>query len=341
MLLNSGIHVLVGLLPVVCFLAALLYGDSYKLVRLPVVISIVGFGALAAAASYVVSVGVLSLVDLDLIHYSRYVAPVIEESLKGAVIIVLVKSRRVGFLVDAAILGFAAGTGFALVENIYIYLIHLIPETDLATWIVRGFGTAIMHGGTTAIFGVMASSSMERYQSLRAKAIAPGLAIAIVVHSAYNHGLLSPISSTLAILVVLPPALYLVFEQSERAVGDWLDKGFESDADMLELINSGHLSDSPVGEYLRSLRKKFQGPIVADILCYLRLYTELSLRAKGILMARESGLDIPIDALTRAKFDELQYLQGSIGKACLLTIQPMLRISHKDLWQLYMLDTKG
>jgi hypothetical protein len=106
---------------------------------------------------------------------------------------------------------------------------------------------------------------------------------------------------------------------------------------MLELINSGRLSDSPVGCYLHTLKKKFQGPVVADILCYLRLHTELALRAKGILMMRESGFEVPVDEATRAKFAEVRYLEDSIGRTGLLAIQPMLHMSHKDLWQLYML----
>ena len=106
---------------------------------------------------------------------------------------------------------------------------------------------------------------------------------------------------------------------------------------MLELINSGRLSDSPVGQYLHTLKDKFHGPVVADLLCYLRLYTELALRAKGILMMRENGFDVPVDEATREKFAEMRYLESSIGQTGLLAIQPMLHMSHKDLWQLYML----
>ena len=89
--------------------------------------------------------------------------------------------------------------------------------------------------------------------------------------------------------LVLPPLLYVVFERSEKAVGGWLGQGFDADTEMLELINSGRLSDSPMGQYLHTMKAKFRGPVVADLLCYLRLYTELALRAKGILMMRESG----------------------------------------------------
>jgi len=128
-----------------------------------------------------------------------------------------------------------------------------------------------------------------------------------------------------------------VFARSESAVGDWLGRGFDADAEMLELINSGQLSDSPVGRYLHQLKDRFQGLVVADLLAYLRLYTELALRAKGVLMMRESGFDVPVDEATREKFAELRYLEKSVGRTGLLAIQPMLHMSHKDLWQLYML----
>ena len=106
---------------------------------------------------------------------------------------------------------------------------------------------------------------------------------------------------------------------------------------MLELINSGRLSDSPLGQYLHTMKGKFRGPVVADLLCYLRLYTELALRAKGILMMRENGFEVPVDEATKAKFEEMRYLEGSIGRTGLLAIQPVMNMTHKDLWQLYML----
>jgi hypothetical protein len=106
---------------------------------------------------------------------------------------------------------------------------------------------------------------------------------------------------------------------------------------LLELINSGEFSDSKVGTYLQSLREKFEGPIVADLLCYLRLHTELSIRAKGLLMMRESGFVNKAGEETRAKLVEMQYLEKSIGKTGKLAIIPFLRMSRKDLWQFYML----
>jgi len=326
---------LVGVLPVLCFLGALLYLDGYKLVKLRTVIAVVICGVAVAGASYLINGYVFDLLRIDFTSFTRYVGPLTEELLKGLVIVVLIRLRHIGFLVDAAIFGFAVGAGFAIVEN--LYYLQQVPDAGIGTWIVRGFGTAIMHGGATAIFAVTGIALMERSRWAGPQAFLPGLGVAVVLHSAFNHLFLSPKSSTLLILAVLPPLFYEIFQRSEQAVGDWLGKGFDADTEMLELINSGRFSDSPVGRYLIALKDKFAGPVVADVLCYLRLYTELALRAKGILMMRENGFDVPIDEETKAKFTEMRYLEGSIGKTGLLAIQPMLHMSQKDLWQLYML----
>jgi RsiW-degrading membrane proteinase PrsW (M82 family) len=332
---NTSLHALVGLLPVLAFLATLLYLDSYKLVKLRVVVAIVACGALAAATSYLANGKLLELSGMQYAGYSRYVAPLVEEFLKGVIIVALIRTHRIGFLIDAAIFGFAVGTGFAMVEN--VYFLGLITDAGLGTWIVRGFGTAVMHGGATAMFAMLSLSLMERAKRASLQALLPGYALAVVLHSGYNHLAQWPRVSTLVIMVVLPPLLYAVFERSEKAVGNWLGNGFDADTEMLALINSGGLSDSPVGAYLHTLKDKFRGLVVADIICYLRIYTELALRAKGILIMRENGFDVSVDELTRAKFTEMRYLEESIGKTGLLAIQPMLHMNHKDLWQLYML----
>ena len=329
------LEALVGILPVLTFLAALLYLDSYKLLRPRSVIAVVGLGALAAIAGYVTNAALLPALNIDLSAYSRYVAPLIEEAWKGVIIVVLLRTHRIGFLVDAAIYGFAAGAGFALVEN--MHFLGMIPDAGIGTWIVRGFGTAIMHGGATALFAVIGLTMSERGKWHGPPAFLPGFALASVLHSGFNHLSAYPRLATLAPFLIVPLLCWVVFERSEKATRDWLGTGFDADAEMLALINSGELAESSLGSYLFTLKDKFKGPAVADILCYLRLHTELAMRAKGILMMRQNGFDPPVDAETRDKFTEMRYLEGSIGKTGLLAIQPMLHVSRKDLWQMYML----
>ena len=325
----------IGLLPVVTFLAVLLYFDSYKLVRLRMVLSVVACGAVIAVVSYEINAAVISMLGFDTMTFSRYVAPVIEELLKAAVVVALIRTHRIGFPVDAAICGFAVGTGFAVVEN--VYFLHAIPDAGIATWIVRGFGTAFMHGGVTAIFAITGLVLRERARRPGMVDMLPGFALAVVLHMGYNHLSNWPRVSAVVSILLLAPLLHAVFRYGETALGDWIGQGFDADAEMLELINSGRLSDSPVGRYLTKLKGRFRGPVVADLLCYLRVYTELALRAKGMLLMRESGFDVPMDEATQAKFEELRYLKRSIGQTGLRALKPIRRISDKELWQLNML----
>jgi RsiW-degrading membrane proteinase PrsW (M82 family) len=325
----------VALLPVATFLAALLAFDSYKLVRFRTLLALIAAGALAALAAWAINRSAIDALDLDLPRFSRYVAPVLEEILKGSIVVVLLRAQRIGFPVDAAIAGFAVGTGFALAEN--AYYLGVLTHADLGTWILRGFGTAIMHGGATAIFAIAALVLADRRGRADLQACLPGLAIAVLVHSAYNHFFGSPAWSAVGVLVVLPALLVYVFVRSERAVEAWLGAGFDADTELLELINSGQLSTSPVGQWLTTLKRRFRGEVVADVLCYLRLHVELGLRAKGLLMLRDEGLDVPIDEHTRDKLEELRWLERSIGPTALLAIRPFRHMRRKDLWQLYVL----
>ncbi|MFT5139684.1 MAG: RsiW-degrading membrane proteinase PrsW (M82 family) [Rhodothermales bacterium] len=301
----------IGLAPVLLFLVALVYLDSYKLVGFKTVVVVIFAGAAMLVASYFTNGLIAGVLDINFGYYSRYVAPIIEEGLKALIIIFMFRTNRIGFLVDAAIMGFAVGAGFGVAEN--FYYLTTIPDANMAVWIVRGFGTAVMHGGVTAIFAILSQTLTERNMKINPLLYLPGLVGAMSLHSLFNHFPVNPIYQTLIILIVLPPILFLVFRQSAGHMHEWLELDFDEDALLLEQIGSGEFAESKIGRFLHDLRQKFEGPVVVDMLCYLRLYTELALRAKGVLMMRENGLDTPIGERTKEKFEELSYLEGSIG----------------------------
>ena len=330
-----ALHILISVMPVVFFLAGLVLIDSYKLVRLGSVGKALAAGLLAAGAAWFVNNGLVSVIDVDRVAFSRYVAPLSEESLKALWILFVVFSDRVGFSVDSAILGFSVGAGFAVLENIY-FLGALDAGTQ--TWVVRGFGTAIMHGVTATVFAVVLRTLA--HDSVRSKVVGTlvAFALAVVLHSIYNHFPFPPMISTAILIVTSPLLVMALFQQSERQTRSWLGTGFDTDQELMTLLMSGDFSASRIGQYLTTLREHFEGPIVADMLCLIRIRVELSIRAKGMLMMQEAGFTPPPDETVKAKFRELEYLEESIGRAGMLAIDPIQRWSSKELWQLNMLS---
>src|SRR6478735_2841453 len=143
----------VALCPVLLLLVLFERLDVFRLVSTGGVLAYLGIGAGLATLSYLANGRVMDGLPIGFSDYSRYVSPVIEETLKAMVVVVLFARSRIGFKLDAAIAGFGIGAGFAVCEN--AYFITLFPDANLGVWLVRGFRTAVMHGGATALFAVI------------------------------------------------------------------------------------------------------------------------------------------------------------------------------------------
>jgi RsiW-degrading membrane proteinase PrsW (M82 family) len=333
------VFIAVSLLPVLAFLAILVMCDSFKLVPASMLMRAIVAGAIAALGTSYLHAWLFEITGLGTPTFSRYIAPLTEETLKALFVVYALKRGQVGFLVDAAIVGFAIGAGFAVVENIE-YLRHL-EDSRIWVWIVRGFGTAILHATTTAVIAIVAKSLADRSPERGWLNLIPGWLLAVALHSAYNHALVSPVLAAALLMLVLPVIVMTVFAQSERKTREWVGDGLDLDMELLQLVKSSHFGATRLGRYLNELRDRFPGPVVADMFCLLQLDLELSIRAKGMLMAREAGLQSPPDPTLDARLEERRYLTKTIGRTGRLALRPLQVTSDRDLWHHYLLQQAG
>jgi len=237
-------------------------------------------------------------------------------------------------MIDGAIYGFAVGTGFALLENTY-YLSQL-AEGSTMLWLVRGFGTAIMHGGTTAIFSVILMSAINRNRNIRMYLIT-GYLIAVLVHYFYNWLSFSGQLATLSVIITIPAFMTIIFILNEKSLRKWVDLEMDKEVELLLMIRRGNFSDTKAGQYVITLKKHFQPLIIVDILSYIYIYLELATKAKANLILREN--DMPVNKIPDIdeQLKELSILKKNIGKTGMIAIRPILRMNNKDLWNLTML----
>src|SRR5579871_5468565 len=120
-----------SVLPVIVFLFALELIDTYKLLALRRVVRSVVVGCGVALVCFGLNTAVYASALVAPGVWARSGAPVLEEIAKAVYVAWLLRSNRVGFMVDTAISGFAVGAGFAVLEN--LSYIPDLSATVLAT----------------------------------------------------------------------------------------------------------------------------------------------------------------------------------------------------------------
>ncbi len=330
------IKALIACLPATGLAIVLYHLDSHRLLGTHFIVKMFIAGGVVAVTCSLVNGFAIDYLQTEFVDYTRYVAPIIEETLKASVLIYLFRANRIGFLIDAGILGFTVGAGFSFVEN--IYYLHLASDAHYGIWFVRGFGTAIMHGGATALFAIIAQKLTERHLRQNPLLYLPGLTVAVVLHSIFNHFHISPILSTAVTLLILPTLLFLLFERNTVKIHNFLESDFATHKKLLHQIEHGEFTGCEAGRFLLDLQQRVAGPVINEMVFYFRLHTELVISAERLLLAREQGIEIRIGEETMSKIEQMHALESHIGKAGLRTLRPHLHFSSTEMWEIHLLE---
>ena len=327
----------IALVPVLVLTAVFIWLDVFKLMSLWETLGLLVLGGVVAAVAYPVSGVFLDTLPLGFNNYSRFVAPWIEEALKAIAIISLFRFNRIGFKLDAIISGFAIGAGFSVVENV-VYLLRF-PDLAASVWLVRGLGTAVMHGTTLAIMAAIAHELAERETREAASEFdfnpwwfVPGFLAAVAIHTVFNQFPGQPMLAMLGTLLLAPLALMAIFRFGTGEAQQWLAAERDSHRAMLESLSAGGFPDDASGRRIAALAAR-AGPQAGEMIReYWQLLARLVLAAEETLL-KQSADPERVETDIGAAFARLAAIKRSLGRSLMAALNPLLPFSRNDYWE--------
>ena len=337
-LLAEAAHWGLALVPVLILLTIFVWLDAFKLMNLKEILLLLLLGGLAALAAYPISGRFIDTLPIGFNNYSRYVAPWIEEALKAIIMILLFRLNRIGYKLDAVISGFAIGAGFSVVEN--IFYLTFFPFYGAGTWLVRGLGTAVMHGTTLAVLAAFAQELAERENREAAGEFnfhlwwfLPGYLIAVAIHTAFNQFPDQPLLAMMGAIVGAPVVLIAIFHFGQAEAERWLTAERAEHRAQVEALRSGRWPEGPAGRKVAALADRIGPDATRRIRRYWELQAWLIAEAEETLMEEAAG-DAEFDAKEiRAAFAELDGLKRALGRSAFSAMNALLPFSRNDYWE--------
>jgi RsiW-degrading membrane proteinase PrsW (M82 family) len=334
----EALHWGVALIPVLVMLAIFVWLDAFALMSLKDVSVLLLLGAIGALLAWPVSGRLLDTLPIGFSLYSRFIAPWIEEAIKAALMILLFRMNRIGYKLDAVISGFAIGAGFSVVENI-VYL-TIFPDYGTGTWLVRGFGTAVMHGTTLAVLAAIAHEFAER-ETREAAAdydfhltwFIPGYGVAVALHTAFNQFPDRPMIAMMGAILIAPIALIAILNLGTAEAQRWLAAECAEHHAQVEALRAGRWPEGPAGRKIAALAERLDPESVKRIRRYWELQAWLVAEAEETMMEEAAG-DAEFDpSALNAAFAELDGLKRAIGRSTFAALQALLPFSRNDQWE--------
>ncbi len=262
-------------------------------------------------------------------------APVVEEIAKSLGLLWAARGTQFSYFVDGAIYGFAAGTAFAVIENLF-YLQQASDPLGMA--VNRAFSTSLMHGSASALVGVSLGRFRFGRGHARLLALTGGWAAAILMHMGFNRLVNSGSIDTFVLVLAYAiglgglglTMLFIRWGLREEAV--WLRETLGLDIGVSR-------QESAVVQQLADL-DRLLGPFEAHFGTekrmlaerFLRLQARLGLKVKAASMAGEQKIAGRLQAEADALREEMDGLRRELGVYCMSYLRSILPSEDRPLW---------
>jgi RsiW-degrading membrane proteinase PrsW (M82 family) len=293
-----------------------------------------GWGMFAFLLAYQVNTLAVHFVGYGLLV--MLVAPIAEEVLKSLALVYYVRRPDFTYFVDGAIYGFAAGTAFAVLENL-LYLSRTGGAVGLLLALSRAFSTSLMHGSASALVGVSLGRLRFGRGLSRIASLLLGWTAAMALHITFNNvvnrgqGLL-----TLALAVGiglggvgLTAAFIFWGLREERR---WLREtlGLQvgvsaGESAVVQQLDNLDLLLRPIGERFGDDKRK-------QVEVLLRLQAQLGLKRKVQELSPDPKLRAEMGAQVTALRQEMDAVRRELGLYCMAYVRSILPPETEPIW---------
>jgi RsiW-degrading membrane proteinase PrsW (M82 family) len=266
------------------------------------------------------------------------VAPVIEEVGKSLALVIFTFSPAFTYFVDGAIYGFAAGTGFAVVENLF-YVATANDQVGMA--VNRVFSTALMHGSASALVGVALGRLRFGRGRTRFFSLLLGWLAAMALHIAFNRLVNNPSGVTASTLLM---AIGVGFAGVATTAG-FIFWGLREEREWLRetlgLDTTGvSAGESNIVQEMKDLGKLLE-PLEAHFgtekrkLCdrFIRLQAQLGIKTKAAALAESPALAAKMSKQADAIREEMDGLRREVGVYCMAYLRSILPPEASPMWE--------
>lgn len=315
--------------------------DLYASGSFNTILACMAFGALAFPLAFVANTTVLKLLTpalgaaSALLLVKTTVAPVVEEVFKSLGLVDAARRPSFTYFVDGAVYGFAAGTAFAVIENLF-YLSN--AGAPLALSINRVFSTCLMHAASSSLVGV----AIGRFRFARGMAkwlsLPIGWGAAMAVHAGFNtfvnSGPLTSLRLGMAIGfglagVALTAAFIAAGLREERG---WLAETLDlrtgvsaHESNVVQRLSDADDLLAPVAQHFGPEKRR----LVAELLVR---QAQLGLKRKAAELSQGGKLAEALAAEADALQADIDRRRRAIGIYCMSYVRAILPPEGSPLW---------
>ena len=306
--------------------------DLYQTGQFKLIVLSLGWGGIAYALAASINNALLNNELIDRATVISFYAPILEEIFKALLLLYLVRRPQFTYSVDGVLYGFAAGIGFAIVEN-YEYILD--PSTAIAGAWHRILSANLVHASSSALIGIaLGIFHLNRTRS-RWLILGIGLFFAIGQHAFYNRISLIGDSfvNAFGIGILSAAFIYFAIQLGKKQAQHWIrqklgmdDRVTPGEVAMVDRLDSNQDIFYPV-------LQRFGAEKASQVEKLLYLQARLGLKRKALdSFQKNDSLRNAVEAETSKMRTEMDVVRRAIGVYAMLFVRGLYTEEMISVW---------